>query len=312
MDVRRKSFDVLGLGVVAVDDVIFVASYPPPDAKAAVLGRQRRCGGLTAIALISAARLGGSCAYAGVLGPDELSQFGLQCLRQENIDVTQVRLTSRARPIHSNIVVDQRRGTRNIFFDIRGVVGARRDVSAQLIARSRVLFIDNFGVQGMIRAARLARRARVPVVADFESCAEPGFGELMRLTDHLILSHEVVTDLTGKKSTVAGVKALALGGQEVVVVTCGPEGCWYMERGMKAPRHQAAFEVNAVDTTGCGDVFHGAYAFGLARNLSLAERIKLASAAAALKASQGEGIEGIPSMPQVRRLLKYELNNEIH
>jgi sugar/nucleoside kinase (ribokinase family) len=307
MPPTKKQFDVLGLGVVAIDDVIFVASYPPADTKSTVLGRQRCCGGLTAIALISAARLGGSCAYAGVLGPDALSQFGLQCLRQENIDVTNVRQTGHARPIHSNIVVDQRRGTRNIFFDLHGVMGAPRDVPPQLIARSRVLFIDNFGVKGMIRAARLARREKVPVVADFESCNDPGFSELMRLTDHLILSHEVVRKLTGKKSTVASIKALAAGGHEVVAVTCGVDGCWYLERGMEAPRHQAAFKVNAVDTTGCGDVFHGAYAFGLARNLSLPERMKLASAAAALKASHGGGIEGIPSMEQVRKLLKHEL-----
>jgi sulfofructose kinase len=62
-----------------------------------------------------------------------------------------------------------------------------------------------------------------------------------------------------------------------------------MERGTKTPRHQEAFKVDAADTTGCGDVFHGAYAFGLARHLSLEERVRLASAAAASKASHGGG-----------------------
>jgi sugar/nucleoside kinase (ribokinase family) len=155
----------------------------------------------------------------------------------------------------------------------------------------------------MIRAARLARRARVPVVADFESSHNPRFEELLGLTDHLILSEKFVKTLLGKKSTVAAVKVLAAGGHEVVVVTCGAEGCWYMERGMKTPRHQDALKVNAADTTGCGDVFHGAYAFGLARQLSLGERIRLASAAAAFKASQGGGIEGIPTLATVRRLM---------
>jgi sugar/nucleoside kinase (ribokinase family) len=170
-----KKFDILGLGVVAVDEVIYVASYPPPDSKASVLERQRRLGGLTSIALISAARLGASCAYAGVLGQDELSRFALGCLRDEKIDVSAARQAPHARPIHSNIVVDQQHGTRNIFFDVRGVVGARRDVPAALIAKSRVLFVDNFGVNGMIRAARLARRASVPVIADFERWSRSPF-----------------------------------------------------------------------------------------------------------------------------------------
>src|SRR5882724_11896705 len=87
---REKSFDVLGFGAVAVDDFIFVESYPPPDSKARVLSRKRTCGGLAATALIAAARLGGRCAYAGVLGHDALSTFVLGRLQAEGIDVSHV------------------------------------------------------------------------------------------------------------------------------------------------------------------------------------------------------------------------------
>src|SRR6266853_1907463 len=111
-----KRFDVLGLGAVAVDDLLYVESYPSPDAKARVIRSERQCGGLTATALVAAARLGARCAYAGVLGEDELSNFVLGCLEQEGIDVGSVRRSRSAQPVHSHIVVDQRRGTRNIFF----------------------------------------------------------------------------------------------------------------------------------------------------------------------------------------------------
>ena len=299
-----KQFDVLGMGGVAVDDVIYVSSYPPPDSKTAVVGRHRRCGGLAAIALISAARLGGQCAYAGVLGADELSLFGLESLSQENINISFVKQTARARPIHSTIVVDRQRGTRNIFFDVRRVIGARNDVPRDLIGSARVLLIDHLGVNGMIRAANIARRAGVPVVADFETSDHPRFPELLRLTDHLIVSLSFARMLTGQQSAERVVRTLCNRGHEVVVVTCGNEGCWYMAKGSKAPRHQPAFKVKTVDTTGCGDVFHGAYAFALARELSAKERIQLASAAAGLMAKSGGGIEGIPSLRQVSKLLK--------
>src|SRR2546428_2397833 len=299
-----KRIDILGLGAVAVDDFIYVEAYPPPDAKARVLRRQRYCGGLTAIALVAAARLGARCTYAGVLGHDELSCFAAEFLKREKIDLSWMKRLASARPICSNIVVDQRRGTRNIFFDVERAAGAPMNVPASLIGSCRVLFIDHLGVPGMIRAARLARSASVPIVGDFESDDHPRFRELLALVDHLIVSQGFARKLTGKWSPDEAVRALAGAGHEVVVVTCGDKGYWYSNRRMPAPKHQRAFKVKAVDTTGCGDVFHGAYAFGLARNLPLEERLDLAAAAAALKAGRDAGPAGIPSLQLVRRFLR--------
>jgi sulfofructose kinase len=79
-----------------------------------------------------------------------------------------------------------------------------------------------------------------------------------------------------------------------------------MARDWSAPKYQPAFRVKAVDTTGCGDVFHGAYAFALARGMALEERIRLAAATAALKATQPGGQAGSPSLRAVRRYLNHE------
>ena len=302
-----KKFDVLGLGAVAVDDFIEVESYPGPDTKVQVVGRQRHCGGLTAIALIAAARLGGKCAYAGVLGQEELSRFVLDCMKREKIDVSWVRHRTSARPVHSNIIVDKRRVTRTVFYDLKHVFGAGVDVAVKPLLSCRVLFVDNLGVPGMIRAARVARQAGIPVVADFENAGHQRFPELLSLVDHLIISREFATALTGSRSPQKAVRALARPERELTVVTCGAEGCWYWARGWKAPKHQRAFRVQAADTTGCGDVFHGAYAFGLARQLPLEERLRLAAAAAALKASRGGGLDGIPYLRSVRRFLTANL-----
>jgi sugar/nucleoside kinase (ribokinase family) len=298
-----KRIDILGLGAVAVDDFIFVEAYPQPDAKARVLLRERYCGGLTAIALVTAARLGACCAYSGVLGNDDASSFACRFLKQEKIELRWMKRLPNARPISSNIVVDQGRGTRNIFFHIGHGSGAPKDLPARLINSCRVLFIDHVGVPGMIRAARLAKRAGIPSVADFECDDHPRFAELLGLADHLILSRGFALKLTGKRAPEKMVRALAKGAHEVVVVTSGDLGYWYMNRGSTRPVHQPAFKVAAVDTTGCGDVFHGAYAYGLAQDMQLEERLRLASAAAALKASCPAGPAGIPSMASVRRFL---------
>jgi len=307
---RKKTFDVLGLGAVAVDDFIFVERYPPPDSKARVLSRTRTCGGLAATALIAAARLGGRCAYAGVLGHDSLSTFVLGRLKADGIDVSHVRRSSSAGPVYSNIVVARKGGTRNIFHDETYAVGPGLTPSGPLISSCRVLLVDNIGVPGMIQAARVARREGIPIVADFEEATHPHFQELLLLSDHLILSERFAATLTGKRDPKQSARSLAKAGHEVIVVTCGDRGCWFLARGLKVPTHQPAFPVKAVDTTGCGDIFHGAYAFGLARGWPLSERIRLASAAAALKATHDPGRTAIPSLRVVRRFLKDELANQ--
>jgi sugar/nucleoside kinase (ribokinase family) len=86
-------------------------------------------------------------------------------------------------------------------------------------------------------------------------------------------------------------------------VTCGERGIWYTARN-EAVRHFPAFAIKAVDTTGCGDVFHGACAVVLAEGLAVEERIRFASAAAALKATRHGGQEAIPTRAVVERFLR--------
>jgi ribokinase len=296
--------DVLGLGCVAIDDLLYVEEYPPADAKRQVRRRERQCGGLTATALVAAARLGARCAYAGVLDEDEASRFVLDAFRREGIDVRHVVRRPGARPIHSTIIVDETRHTRTIFFDLAGAAGADPDAPAEEVIQSaRVLYVDHFGIEGMTRAARVARAAGRAVVADLERNEWPGFAGLLSLVDHLIVSREFAQKLTGTEDPGRAVVQLALAGRQAAVVTCGPQGCWYLGESGGSPCHQPAFCVPTVDTTGCGDVFHGAYAAALARQLPLPERVRFASAAAALKAMRPGGQAGIPSWSAVEAFL---------
>src|SRR5262245_3177371 len=120
-------WDVLGIGCVAVDDLLYLDDFPLHDTKVRVRMRQRQCGGLTATALVAAARLGASCAFAGVLGDDENSRFVLDTLRGEGIDIGPVVYRAGARPIHSTILVESGQQTRTILYDLAGSVGADPD-----------------------------------------------------------------------------------------------------------------------------------------------------------------------------------------
>ncbi len=301
----KARFDILGLGCAAVDELIYVPAYPPADAKTRVLRRERHCGGLTATALVAATRLGARCAYAGVLGEDDASRFVLDTLQRENIDVSHAVCRAGAKPIHSAIVVDEARRTRNVFFDVENVAGADSKSPAKaFIESARVLFVDNFGLAGMIRAARIARAAGIPVVADFEGDEAPHFEKLLNLVDHLILSESFALKHTGARNPTASAVKLWSSNRSAVVITCGERGCYFLDAANPVPKLLPAFKVKAIDTTGCGDVFHGAYAAALARGLPIEDRIRFASAAAALKATRHGGQAGIPTLRAVHQFLK--------
>ncbi len=298
------TFDILGFGAVAVDDLLYVDEFPRPDQKMHVLKRERQGGGNTGTALVAAARLGARCAYVGRLGDDELSRSAIENFRREGIDTQHVARRLDGRPFHSTIIVDQKQHTRTILASLDGVAGADPSLpDPRLIREARVVLIDHHGVEGAFRAARLAREAKVAVVADFERDPGGPFKELLELVDHLIISEQFAAELTGEKDPENAVRQLWNWDCSAVVVTCGASGCWYAGNGVSVVHH-AAFSVPVVDTTGCGDVFHGAYAAALARSVDLPGRIAIASAAAALKATQPGGQAGCPTRHEVDRFLQ--------
>ena len=294
-----KRFDVLGLGCVAVDDLLYVPSYPPADGKVRVERTARRFGGLTGAALVTAARMGARCAYAGCLGTDEFSQSVAANFSGEGVDVSLAPRLPEARVIHATIVVGHDTGSRNIFYEADGQIGAHSALpDDEVIRDSKVLFLDHYGMEGNLRAARAARRAGAAVVADFEDEAVPLFDEVLSLVDHLILSEELALRIARKTDAAEAALALWQPSRAAVIVTCGANGCWSISEGRREPRHHPAFAVKAADTTGCGDVFHGAYAAVLAHGVPLAERIRFAAAAAALKASQ-------PDIPRLAAVVEF-------
>jgi sugar/nucleoside kinase (ribokinase family) len=301
----RKQFDVLGLGCAAVDDILYVDRYPPADAKAHVMRRERHCGGLTATALVAAARLGAKAAFAGTLGFDEGSEFVLETFRRECVNMDHVVRRKAAGPVRSVIIVDEKRGTRNIFAYVDESRGADARLPArQVIESTRILFIDYFGMAGNLRAARIARAAGVPIVSDLERTRISGMKQLITLVNHPIFSHRAAEELTGEKNP--GRAALKIWNEtrEVVIVTCGEGGVWFVSSEKHQPEHIPAFKIDAVDTTGCGDVFHGAYAAALARGLDVEQRIQFAAAAAAIKTTRHGGQCGIPTRKVVETFLR--------
>lgn len=294
-----KTRDILGLGCATIDELFFVDNYPAPDGKVLVNETQTQGGGLTATALVAGARLGATCAYGGMLGFDETSRQVTQILQNENIVTDLVSWRADAAAIRSTIIVDHIAHTRTIFFQKPGLVGAPPDAPAESeIAASRVLLIDHYGGAGNARAAHIARENGVPIVADFERNNVPNWDDFFPLVDHLILGQNFAAQLCGEESPVVAARALWNEARAVVVVTAGEMGAYAFDGSETI--HVAALPTRIVDTTGCGDVFHGVYAATLAWNWPLRKRLIWASAAASLKASHVGAQAGIARFDEVR------------
>lgn len=304
---KPPEYDILGFGAVAVDDLLYVDEYPPAERKVRVHHRLRQCGGLTGTALVAAARLGARCAYVGVLGEDELSRLVVDSLEREGIDLGHRVRHHDARPAHSTIIVDETRKTRTIFSSLGGMIGADpARPHAELIRSASVLLVDHHGLEGTLRAVRIARQSGVQVVADFERDPGAPFGDLLAAVDHLVISERFARELTGDSTSPVHVVLPRLWSpaRRAVVVTCGADGGWYLADGPNgSPQRYPGFPVDVVDTTGCGDVFHGAYAVGVAERQDLARCVRFASAAAALKASKRGGQAGCPTRAAVDAFL---------
>jgi sulfofructose kinase len=302
-DILSKRWDIIGLGCVAVDDLLYVPVFPVADKKLRVLRRERQCGGLTGTALVTASRLGARCAFAGLLGKGDLASIVAKNFRQENVDISFAPREKEACVPHSTIIVATQTGTRNIFYHIDGRLGAHETLPEENVLRStRVLFLDHYGMLGNLRAARIARAAGIAIVADFEDDSHPLFSELLELVDHVVVPCELAQNMTLTTSPRSAVEKLRHKDRRAVVVTCGAAGTWFASVN-GAVEYQPAFRVAVVDTTGCGDVFHGAYAAALVNGASVTDCVRFASAAAALKATQVGGQGGIPGRADVERFL---------
>ena len=304
---RKIAFEILGIGTVAVDDLLHVDRYPPPDQKQQVNRTVRQLGGLIGSALATASRLGARCAYAGVLGSDELSSSVKGGLEEVGVDCSRLIERTDARPVHSVIVVDEKARTRNIFFDLAGLQPLpAKAISKELIATSKVLLIDQFGTEGNVAAARLARELDIPVVADMEWPDAMQIDELMCVVDHLIVPHAFATDVTGEQDPIRAVVQLHDRQERVcTAVTCGRKGCYYLTvPGSPGVRHQPACPITAMDTTGCGDVFHGAYAVALASGCEVPACIIEATAAAAVYASRPSGWQHLPGRNETASVIE--------
>lgn len=301
----QHTHDIVGLGVIAVDEMLYVDSYPPADGKKFLTGRRRQGGGNTSCALAAAARLGSRCAMLGRLGDDDLSRFAREHLAEAGVDLSFVLHDPACGPIYALIVVSADTGSRAIFVDPASIRPLEREeLRPEWFAGAQVLLVDHLYPAAILPAIRLAQQLRVEVVSDIE-LDMPELREIRAGVDHFICSAEFALPYTGRSDAAAACEDLRRSApHRTVVVTAGSDGCYWCTREMAAVQHVRAHQIEPADTTGCGDVFHGAFCHGLAAGWDVERIIHFANAAAAVKATRTGGWAAVPTLAEIQRILE--------
>ncbi len=310
----KKKYDVLGVGVAAVDDLIYVSDYPHIDCKVPVHGSARQGGGPACTAIAAVGSLGGRAAYVARFGGDDLSRFIESALERRGVDISHIVVDPEGGPYHSVIVVD-RAGHRNVFYNpaLYKVVGAD-NLPRALVESTALVLLDHITEPGLTAVAEKVHALGVPILGDIEGCSASS-KEMARLTDYLVVPKEWALWASGTSDPREACAFLARTGRIATVVTDAARGCYLSAQPDPAVRHCPAFKVEVFDTNGCGDTFHGAFGLAVARGLAVEDAITFASAAAALKAMAAggnrRGWEALPALDEVLHFLRVTLNEPV-
>jgi ribokinase len=280
-----------------------VERYAALDEKVGMKELIEQGGGLTATALAAVGKLSGRAAMLGNVGEDSSGQKIIRALRDVGVETANLRVVPGTRSRFAFCIIHEATGQRSIFFDA-GTAGTPgpEEIAPDLVARAAVVLIDGTSAEGGIRCAEIASEQGKPVVLDVER-SSAGSEALLRLATHPVVPQEYAASFAESGSPLDGCRAIQRMGPETVVATLGDQGCVAVA-GDEVHR-VPAFDVPVVDTTGAGDVFHGAFAYGLALRKPLAENLLFASAAAAISCRALGGRAGLATMDEVEDLIAH-------
>ena len=295
------AWDVVGIGESSVDEVYRLPAAPGPDVKVPVSSRQIRYGGQVATTLATCAAFGLRPTLVGTLGEDEHAAGLRDTLERRGVNTTHL-IPRRTRHRHALILVDERTGDRTVLWerDPRLSLDAS-DVPRDVVAGARLLHVDDLDAEAAIEAAGIARAAGIPVTSDIDRVTDHTRALIAAVTIPIFAEH-VPTTLTGETDTERALRTLRGAHAGMLCVTLGARGSMLLEGNqlyrVPAPR------VEAVDATGAGDVFRGAFIYALLRGDRPDTILRFANAAAALSCTREGALDSVPTLREVEEFLR--------
>ena len=295
-------FDVVGLGANSVDFVYRLPALPSlhgAGSKLRLAAHSISCGGQVATAISTCARFGLRSAYAGAVGDDDNGGLVLQALENRGVDLSHV-VIRRGGNQFAAILIDNQTGERIVLWDRpEGLLLSDADLPVEALTTARMVLVDDVDPRASARAAEIARAAGVPVATDLDHVTSET-ERIVRTVTHPILAEHLPEALTGEADLERALRKLRAWNPGLITVTIGARGAVALDGDRFI--HVEGFRVDAVDTTGSGDVFRGAFIHGTLQGMDAPTCLRWANAAAAISCTRSGALDSVPSIDETRAL----------
>lgn len=274
-------FDVVGVGLNATDTLLVVPHFPAYAGKVPFQEELLSPGGQVASAMVACARLGLRVKYIGAIGDDDRARIQLESLRGTGINLDDVQVCRNCPNQSAYILIDQRSGERTVIWHRAECLRIDPSIlTDEMISCASLLHIDGHDTPLVARAAAIARRHSIPVTVDVDTIYK-GFEDVLPNVDYLITSSEFPERWTGDADPLQALTRIQNEyGMRCAAMTLGAHGALARMDGRFV--YSPGFIVSCRDTTGAGDIFHGAFCYSVVRGFSLLESLDFSNAMAAL------------------------------
>jgi sulfofructose kinase len=292
--------DVVGVGLNATDTLVFLPQFPACGSKVDVRSVSVSPGGQVATAMVACQRWGMRTRYIGKVGDDDAARVHRE--EFERAGTKTCLMTVPNCPSAQSIILIDERGERTVLWgrDPRLALQSG-ELDRECIVNARALLVDGCDTEAAITAAKWARQARVPVIADLDN-AYPAVEELLHNVDYLIVSRDFPRQLLHGPDLRKALPQLQSRFQcSLSAATLGIDGvlAW---NGADF-HHACAYQVPVVDTTGAGDIFHGGFIYALLQSWPLQKQLDFSCAAAALNCTAPGARGRIAPIAEIEKLM---------
>lgn len=286
----------------ATDTLILLAHFPAYAGKVAFEREILSPGGQVASAMVTCAKLGLRVKYIGTVGDDERGRIQLASLRASGINLDDLEIRRNCANQTAYILIDQGTGERTVLWQRDECLRLEPEsITPQKITSARMLHIDAHDTPAVARAAEIAHQHRIPVTVDVDTIYH-GFDRVLPHVDYLVASSEFPVQWTHERDPF---RALEMIQEEyhipVAAMTLGALGA--LARVERRFIYSPAFVVNCADTTGAGDVFHGAFCYAVLQNMPLRDALEFSNAMAALNCTALGARGRIATVEEARGLM---------
>jgi sulfofructose kinase len=295
-------FDVLGIGLNATDTLLVVPEFPPYAGKIALREERLSPGGQVATAIVACAKLGLRAKYIGTIGDDYRGTVQRDSLTGTGVDASDVIVREGCPNQTGYIIIDESTGERTVLWHRSDQLKLLpSEIKEESIASCRLLHMDGYDIEAASHAGSIARRHNVPVCLDVDTLY-PDFEAVLQYVDYLVAGSGWPAKWTGYDDPFQALACIQSEyGMRVASMTLGDFGCLALENGNWF--YSPAYEVTCMDTTGAGDVYHGAFCYGVITGMTLQDTLEFSNAAAAINCTAVGARGHIPVRAEVDALM---------